>query len=486
MPILSAKISPLKLLIETKNGVDKLEISVDGGLLIENSQYGNVDAFKYRNLVYIGEERPLHLQLLFENKKWLKSVEVCCPKISVSVEDIFIFKILEELRMLVEKLQLEKNSKNASVAMEEFLFLDALRLDETVVEISAKSNYIFHLAADKSKITLKKFDLAPFSGYKSELTNELANHYLYQIIRQVGWFIGGLEAFGSPGNFIRGLSAGVVDFLTLPVKGIQNGAFGVIRGAADGTKSLVKNASFSFISSITNIADSLASNTELLALDGLANDPSRNNSEGLFSSVNEQLRGLGMTVLGSVAGLVQHPINAALEENSDSALLKSSKVAFAAGRGIAGLVLQPVGGLSKVIAKTGSSLLGKTQEVEKSRKLIFKKIISISLLARALEMQIIFSERCQLRAVGRNGWILISREQVCILLDGEDDLFATFLVCLLKILLREPFRLTKSKFLALQNQKKTGLLYLPARLGREQLPESKTILISTCLLKFVT
>lgn len=330
--------------------------------------------------------------------------------------------------MLVEMLQLEKNSKNASVAMEEFLFLDALRLDETVVEISAKSNYIFHLAADKSKITLKKFDLAPFSGYKSELTNELANHYLYQIIRQVGWFIGGLEAFGSPGNFIRGLSAGVVDFLTLPVKGIQNGAFGVIRGAADGTKSLVKNASFSFISSITNIADSLASNTELLALDGLANDPSRNNSEGLFSSVNEQLRGLGMTVLGSVAGLVQHPINAALEENSDSALLKSSKVAFAAGRGIAGLVLQPVGGLSKVIAKTGSSLLGKTQEVEKSRKLIFKKIISISLLARALEMQIIFSERCQLRAVGRNGWILISREQVCILLDGEDDLFATFLI----------------------------------------------------------
>ncbi|CBY12479.1 unnamed protein product [Oikopleura dioica] len=315
-----------------------------------------------------------------------------------------------------------------SMNQDEFLFLDQLRLDEMVIEISAKSNYIFHLAADKSKITLKKFDIAPFSGYKSELTNELANHYLYQIIRQVGWFIGGLEAFGSPGNFIRGLSAGVIDFLTLPVRGIQNGAFGVLRGAADGTKSLVRNASFSFISSITNIADSLASNTELLALDGLANDSSKNYSEGLFSSVNGQLRFLGMTVLGSVAGVVQHPINAALEDNSDSALLKSSKVAFAAGRGIAGLVLQPVGGLSKVIAKTGSSLLGKTQAVDKSRKLIFKKKISTSLIARALDIKILNSERCRLRVVGRNGWILMSREEIFILLDGENGLYAKYLI----------------------------------------------------------
>jgi len=427
-PILSATISKLKIFIENKNEAGNFDICLEGGLLIKNAQYGNVDAFKYRNLLFIKQERPLHMQLCIENEKWLKSVEVRCPKSSVFIEDILIFKILEELRTLVEILRLEKSENKMSMNQDEFLFLDQLRLDEMVIEISAKSNYIFHLAADKSKITLKKFDIAPFSGYKSELTNELANHYLYQIIRQVGWFIGGLEAFGSPGNFIRGLSAGVIDFLTLPVRGIQNGAFGVLRGAADGTKSLVRNASFSFISSITNIADSLASNTELLALDGLANDSSKNYSEGLFSSVNGQLRFLGMTVLGSVAGVVQHPINAALEDNSDSALLKSSKVAFAAGRGIAGLVLQPVGGLSKVIAKTGSSLLGKTQAVDKSRKLIFKKKISTSLIARALDIKILNSERCRLRVVGRNGWILMSREEIFILLDGENGLYAKYLV----------------------------------------------------------
>ena len=231
--------------------------------------------------------------------------------------------MLDELSTLIEMLNVPvKTFKNESLSKEEFIFLEKLCIDDVVIEVSAKSNYIISLAADKSRITLKKYETGPFSGYSKELVDQLASHYLYQVIRQAGWFLGGLEAFGSPGNFIRGLNAGLVDFITLPLQGFQNGPLGVIRGAADGTKSLVKNVSYSFLSSITNIADSLSTNTELLALDGHSSDAPNStkhgNAEGLFSSVNGQLKSLGMTLLGSVAGVVQHPINAALEENSDS------------------------------------------------------------------------------------------------------------------------------------------------------------------------
>ena len=158
------------------------------------------------------------------------------------------------------------------------------------------------------------------------------DHYVYETLKRLGWVAASLDFLGNPAGFVLHLAKGVGDFVTLPVYGALQGPGGAIRGVGSGTSSLFRHFAAGTITSITNISFALSRNIEKLADRGQDHD-----------------EGLGLSLLGSVAGVVQAPLDALINGNES--------VTLAAGKGVAGLFIRPLGAVTRLISDTGRQLL---------------------------------------------------------------------------------------------------------------------------------
>ena len=203
-------------------------------------------------------------------------------------------------------------------------------------KVSAKSNYKLYVGCDSSLITLNRFSLTTTRSNASSIGILFKNHYIYETLKRIGWVAASLDFIGNPAGFVRNIKRGLEDFITMPVYGALNGPYGAIRGVGGGTSSLFRHFASGTLSSITNISFALSRNIEKLADRG--QDPEE---------------GLGLALLGSVAGVVQAPL--------DALISGEESVTLAAGKGVAGLFIRPIGAVSRLISDTGKSFLESSQ-----------------------------------------------------------------------------------------------------------------------------
>ena len=200
------------------------------------------------------------------------------------------------------------------------------------MKVSVKSNYKLYVGCDSSIIRLNSFELKTSRSDIASIGSMFKNHYVYETLKRLGWVAASLDFLGNPAGFVRNVKQGLSDFLFLPIYGALDGPYGAIQGVGGGTSSLFRHFAAGTITSITNISFALSRNIEKLADRG--QDPEE---------------GLGLSLLGSVAGVVQAPIDALITGNES--------VTLAAGKGVAGLFIRPIGAVSRLISDTGRSLL---------------------------------------------------------------------------------------------------------------------------------
>ena len=170
-----------------------------------------------------------------------------------------------------------------------------------------------------------------------------------------GGVVASLDLLGDPAGLARSLSLGVQDLVQLPYRGLLTGPAGLITGCGRGLASLARHLTAGAVSSVSGLAAALAHNLHRLSLDAehLARTEEQLSSApaGLADGLRQGLTGLGLALLGAVAGLADQPLQGAIEGRSAGALVGGL------GRGLVGVLTKPLGGAADLLAHTGQGLL---------------------------------------------------------------------------------------------------------------------------------
>ena len=120
--------------------------------------------------------------------------------------------------------------------------------------VSLQTSLRIYLATYKMPIVFDELQLVgtPWSIMTaSQLTTVLTNHYLTGLLMRAGWLLGSLDLIGTPTVFIQQASSGLLDFFTLPYRGLrEHGPLGFLRGFSNGSLSLIRNLSSGTITSM--------------------------------------------------------------------------------------------------------------------------------------------------------------------------------------------------------------------------------------------
>ena len=209
------------------------------------------------------------------------------------------------------------------------------------------------LRCEEASLSFPGIGIRNYLSTIPQITTYLMAHYLAALRSNVPSLIGSLAAFGNPLGLIRGLGDGVSDFVTEPIKGLQKSldeldpTF-VIDGVARGTGSLARRTIGGVADSASLLTQTLSKNMAVLSLDRkYAQKRDRANLQqstggatptlidGIGSGSAKLLRG----VYDGVSGVVRAPIRGAEKHGAEG-------FAKGVGKGLLGLVVKPVVGLS--------------------------------------------------------------------------------------------------------------------------------------------
>lgn len=189
----------------------------------------------------------------------------------------------------------------------------------------------------------------------SQLSSQLGAHYLASLRQNVPALLGSLAAIGNPIGLARGLGDGVRDLILEPVKGFQRSvqemdATYLVDGVARGTLSLARHTVGGFADSAAMLTETFSKNMAVLTLDRryaqkrdrgeiLRDHDDINVALGLGSGVQKLITGF----LEGVTGVVKAPIRGAEKKGLEG-------FAKGIGKGLLGLLVKPIIGLSDGIA----------------------------------------------------------------------------------------------------------------------------------------
>lgn len=86
-----------------------------------------------------------------------------------------------------------------------------------------------------------------------------------------------------------------------------------------------------------------------------------------FLGFSNALSGFGVSLLGAIAGLVDHPITNI--QNADTTRDAVTGAAKGFGKGLVGMVAKPIGGAMELVSQTGQGILLGTGLTKPPRKL---------------------------------------------------------------------------------------------------------------------
>lgn len=144
-------------------------------------------------------------------------------------------------------------------------------------------------------------------------------------------------------------------------KGIFRGPRGFVAGIVNGSASLVSHVTAGTVTSVTQLASSVARNVDRLSFDSdfqqRSEEGRRKKPQGLVQGIGWGLSALGLSLLGALGGLAHHPLSSLMEDGSFS----PRNLAVGITKGIVGVVAKPISGAADLVAQTGQGLLSSTQ-----------------------------------------------------------------------------------------------------------------------------
>lgn len=218
-------------------------------------------------------------------------------------------------------------------------------------------------AIDSVPVKLYSAEMMDVFGSSGQIFSVIWMHYRAQLASEIFTLIGHAELLGNPIGLLNNLGTGVVDFFYEPAHGMIKGPIGAGKGLIKGTGSLLKNTVQGTFGTVSKLANSLATGITLTQ-----------DREYLSSRQREKMNkpknvvdGVGMgfkvffTNLGKgIAGVVMEPIKGYKKKKIKGLLIGSA-------RGLTGLFIKPMAGILDAASKAAEGV--------KNTADVFKKVI---------------------------------------------------------------------------------------------------------------
>ncbi|KAK3772280.1 hypothetical protein RRG08_039097 [Elysia crispata] len=335
----------------------------------------------------------------FDDPMWqqsgIDSVDVSFKPFSVYVDDTFIYRVLEEIEafspsrltsarefMTSKAAHQEDQGGGVSRKLPQAVELNSLVLSRPMrvkhlsiqpikMLLSVHASMRLFLASDHTPLNLAQFQRENVFSTTQRLLHALTVHYASAAIFRAGIVVGSLEILGNPTGLVRSIGTGVSDLISLPYSGLTRGPSAFIYGLSRGIGSLFRNVSAGTITSVTNLASSISRNMDRLSLDTghrqRQEESRRHRPSGLADGLRQGLTGFGISLLGAVAGLADHPMQTLLGPEAGAGVLEerrgssptstASDIMTGVGKGLVGVLTKPIGGAAELVSQTGQGLL---------------------------------------------------------------------------------------------------------------------------------
>ncbi|VDL85656.1 unnamed protein product [Schistocephalus solidus] len=276
-------------------------------------------------------------------------IEVEVPHLEVFLEDSAVAAVIrwaQDLHIaLTNSPDWGKHAPTGPRSSPTLTYLRYLRVAPLSLQVALQAAMGVHLSCKSTRLSLAAFQILAGVGRSSGLVitpscllGQLGVHYISQAIFRAGWVLGGLELIGNPAGLVSAFADGVWDLVhftdTTSPPTLQQAQridreerLSLLRGLASGLTSLTKHATGGVISSVTGLAATFARNMHALSLDSehvqrvtqtrqRTGEPS-----SLFHGLRLGLSEFGISLLGGLAGIAHHPLQAlmpSVEEASSS------------------------------------------------------------------------------------------------------------------------------------------------------------------------
>ncbi|XP_050421986.1 intermembrane lipid transfer protein VPS13B-like isoform X2 [Adelges cooleyi] len=225
------------------------------------------------------------------------------------------------------------------------------------IMISLHTSTTFYVALDRSPLDFAEFSKINLMASSYQLGRSLSLHYFLNAMYGTGWALGSLEFWGSPGGLARSVGTGLYDFVSLSAQGMTEGPKEFFVGVLSGSASLVKHVTTGALSSVTKFASSWSRTFNRLTLEvedleeieEIRRLRPQNLSQGIIQGLSE----FGISLLGAVGGLVNHPIQYAIQEGPERRRGFVNTVAI----GLVEAITKPISGAAEFVAMTGEGFL---------------------------------------------------------------------------------------------------------------------------------
>lgn len=246
--------------------------------------------------------------------------------------------------------------------------ISSLVVEPVAIYVSVNITLRAYLSCKDTPFGFNRYELVRVFSNWPEVSQIVAARYMSALFMHVGWVLGSLELIGNPVAFIQSVNRGLTDLVSLPYEGLTRSPGLFILGIGQGTASFVRQFSSGALTSVTNLASSIARNMERLSMDPdhmtyqdqrRRERPATRFTEGVAYGVSS----FGLSLMSAVAGLVEQPMQSFqhMEESAGTTttLLKG------VGKGLLGVVTKPVGGAMDLVSRAGQGIMHGSGLVQK-------------------------------------------------------------------------------------------------------------------------
>jgi len=235
-----------------------------------------------------------------------------------------------------------------------YWYVKALEIQQMKLNITyIQSQQPFHALAnavipnlDRVPLYLERVVLHNEFNKPQQLVHAIRTSYKMAILRQFYKLVLHVEVFGNPVGLVKGLGAGVRDFLVLPARGLLESPEDFGRGIVNGSWSFVRGVVGAPSRTVSQVAGSLSRRVTAMSMDGAyISDHTRRGQDLRHHGPRHAVEGLrygaegfGRGMVEGVAGLLSQPIEG-VQTQGIRGLVKG------AGKGLVGLALKPTAGM---------------------------------------------------------------------------------------------------------------------------------------------
>ncbi|KDO25308.1 hypothetical protein SPRG_09138 [Saprolegnia parasitica CBS 223.65] len=225
------------------------------------------------------------------------------------------------------------------------------------ISLTITARFLYGL--DRTPLSLSGVDVTNVLCFDDQLAKDLAANYVADAVVRSPMVLMSLNVLGNPAGFVRDVSSGVQDLVRLPLLAVATEGYSpvsITKGLFRGAVSFATHTSVATLSSVSGVAHAISRSMDHIstsAATASTTTPPANFTSGLAHGFHS----FGQAIVGAATGVVTTPLSVLRDNQEQGRSTGLGAGVVGVGKGLVGIVAQPMSGMASLVSKTTDGLL---------------------------------------------------------------------------------------------------------------------------------